>query len=41
MMELLDNVYDPYKVRLLLKQTDLENYSTLDLMGKMKMYKLM
>ena len=41
MMELLDNVYDPYKVRLLLKQTDLENYSTLDLMGKLKMYKLM
>ena len=41
MIELLDNVYEPHKVRLLLKQTDMENYSTLDLMGKLKMYKAM
>ena len=41
MIKLLDNVYDPIKVRRLLKQTDIENYSTLDLMGKLKMYKAM
>ena len=41
MIELLNNVYEPHKVRLLLKQTDMENYSALDLMGKLKLYKTM
>ena len=41
MISLLDNVYDPYKIRLLLKQTDMENWSTLDLMAKLKMHKAM
>ena len=41
MIMLLDNVYDPIKIRLLLKQTDVENYSTLALMGKLRMYKAM
>ena len=41
MIELLDNVYEPHKIRLLLKQTDMENFSSLDLMGKLKMYKAM
>ena len=41
MIELLDNVYEPQKIRLLLKQTDLENFSSLDLMGKLKMYRAM
>ena len=41
MILLLNNVYDPYKVSLLLKQTDIENYSTLDLMSKLKMYRAM
>ena len=38
---LLDKVYDPHKVRLLLKQTDTDNYNTLDLIGKLKLYKAM
>ena len=38
---LLDKVYDPHKVRLLLKQTDSDNYNTLDLIGKLKLYKAM
>ena len=41
MILLLNNVYDPFKIRLLLKQTDTENYSSLDLMGKLRMYKAM
>lgn len=41
MIQLLDNVYEPHKVRMMLKQTDLDNFNTLDLMGKLKMYRAM
>lgn len=38
MITLLNNVYDHEKIRLLLQQTDSENYNTLALMAKMNMY---
>lgn len=41
MIHLLNNVYDPYKASLLLKQTDIDNYSTLDLMSMLEMYRAM
>lgn len=41
MITLLNNIYDPQKIRLMLKQTDPENFNTLALMGKLQLYKAM
>ena len=41
MITLLNNIYDPQNIRLMLKQTDTENFNTLALMGKLKLYKAM
>lgn len=41
LITMLQDIYDPYKVRLMLNQTDLENFSTIDLMAKLKLYKVM
>ena len=41
MILLLETVYDPYKISKLLKQTDIDGYSTLDLLGKLRLYKTM
>ena len=38
---LLERLYDPYKISKLLKQTDIEGYSSLDLFGKLKLYGIM
>ena len=38
---LLSNVYDPFKIGKLLKQTDINGLSSLDLFGKLKLYKSM
>ena len=37
-IKLLNGVYDPHKIRLLLKQQDLQNHSSLDLMAKLRMF---
>ena len=38
---MLSNVYDPYKVAKLLRQTDIDGFSSLDLFGKLKLYQSM
>ena len=41
MSRLLNKVYDPYKVRQLLKQTDMDRKSVLVLFAQLKLYRLM
>jgi hypothetical protein len=41
MKELLNNIYDPYKVAKMLKQTDIYNNSSLDIWARLKMYHIM
>lgn len=38
---LLENLQDPFKVSKMLKQTDIQGYSPLDMMGKLNLYKTM
>ena len=41
MVKLLDKIYDPYKIAKLLKQRDIDGYSSLDIFGKLKLYNIM
>lgn len=41
LITMLQDIYDPYKVRLMLNQTDIENYSTIDLMAKLQLHRVM
>ena len=38
MIVMMQDTYDPYKVRLMLNQTDLENYSTIDHMARLNLH---
>jgi hypothetical protein len=40
-IKLLENLYDPCQVSKMLKQTDISGYSSLDMMGKLSLYRTM